>query len=306
MSRQRSPDIPFLGEDEVRAHLRFEDLIPAMERALRDYSAGRITQPDRRMLPVAPSGGFFGVMPAVGGIVGLKTVCFFPGNAALGLPTHLATIQLFSPETGKPLVVMDGRLITEMRTAAVSAAVLEHVLTGREDTLAIFGNGVQAHVHAAALRHVHDFRDIRVWGRARRKAEAFAADIGGRAVAAAEAAAGADVVVTATSSREPVLNGAWLKDGAVVCAVGWNSRDGRELDDAAMRNVVVVESRSGTSQESGNIRGAKAEIFAEAGELLSGSKTIPPGATVVFDSIGMACEDLYAAGLVWESWQAGR
>src|SRR5918997_6340860 len=114
--------LPFLDEEQVRAVLRMEDLIPAMETALIEFSAGRVAQPVRQMLSVEPHGGYFGAMPAAGSVgLGAKLVSFYPGNAAHGLATHAAIILLFRPETGEPLAIMDGRLITEMRTAAVSA-----------------------------------------------------------------------------------------------------------------------------------------------------------------------------------------
>src|ERR1700704_5410073 len=113
----------FLDEEQVRKHLRMADLIPAMEKALIDFSTGKVTQPVRQVIAVDPPGGFYGMMPALtpDGL-GQKIVTFYPPNAARGIPTHMATIFLANPETGEPLAVMDGRLITEMRTAAVSAA----------------------------------------------------------------------------------------------------------------------------------------------------------------------------------------
>ena len=115
--------LPFLDEHEVRKHLQWDALIATMEKALIDFSAGRVQQPVRRLLPIERHGGFFGVMPAVSAdAMGAKLVTFYPGNAARGLPTHLAVILLFAPETGEALALLDGRLITEMRTAAVSAA----------------------------------------------------------------------------------------------------------------------------------------------------------------------------------------
>src|SRR6266513_842368 len=113
----------FLNEQQVRQHLRMADLIPVMERALIDFSAGKVTQPVRSVIKVDPPGGFLGLMPAsTSEGLGLKAVTFYPSNAGRGIPTHMATIFLCDPETGGPLAIMDGRLITEMRTAAVSAA----------------------------------------------------------------------------------------------------------------------------------------------------------------------------------------
>ena len=292
-------DIPFLSEPDVSSVLAMSELIPAMGQALIDYSEGLISQPDRQMLPVAKSGGFFGAMPAVG----VKLVNFVPGNVQFDLPTHLALILLFRPETGEPLAIMDGRLITEMRTAAVSAAIVKKIAPAKPKALAVLGAGLQARTHIEALSEVRTFDEIRVWARSPSKGQDFADEVGAIALSAEDAVRGADVVVTATAAKEPILQGAWLKPGAIVAAVGWSSRDGRELDEEAMKNVVIVESRSGTEKESGNIRGAGAEISAEAGEILSGAKMIESGSTVTSDSIGMAAEDVASAQLVWRRFQ---
>src|SRR5476651_1538909 len=132
----------FLSEDQVRELLPMEELIPVTAKALCDLSSGKVTQPLRTVLPIAEHGGFFGVMPAYGGAVGAKIVTFYPNNK--GVHTHHAMILLFRPETGEPLVTMDGRLITEMRTAAVSAVATDALARADASVLAILGSGVQA------------------------------------------------------------------------------------------------------------------------------------------------------------------
>ena len=293
--------IPFLDEEQVRRVLRMDDLIPAMETALVEFSAGRVAQPVRRLLPVEPHGGYFGSMPAAGEhAVGAKLVTFFPGNAGRGLPTHLAMILLFRPETGEPLAIMDGRLITEMRTAAVSAAATKALAAEDATVLAILGSGVQARSHVEALRLVRDFEEIRVWSRTAEHAHRFADEIGATVMDRAEAVRDADVVVTATATTEPVLLGRWLKPGAHVNSVGWRGFQGRELDDEAMRNVIVVESREAVLLESGDVRLSGAEITAELGEVLAGTVPVSSGITTVFKSVGIATEDIAAAKLVYD------
>lgn len=230
--------------DEARVHelLRLDALIPAMERALIEFSAGHVVQPVRTIVPTATAGALFGVMPAVyGDVLGAKLVTVFPDNVRRGLPTHLATIQLFRGDTGEPIATMDGRLITELRTAAVSAAATKALARTDARVLAVFGTGVQARAHVRALRLVRQFEEIRVWGRSPDRVRGFAAEIGARAMAAADAARGADVIVTATNSPEPVLQGSWLSDGALVTAVGAVGATRRELDDDAMRGTVIVD-----------------------------------------------------------------
>ena len=292
----------FLNEDQVRQHLRMADLIPAMEKALIDFSSGKVTQPVRSVINVDPPGGFLGLMPALtpDGL-GLKAVTFYPSNAGRGIPTHMATIFLCDPETGGPLAIMDGRLITEMRTAAVSAAATK-LLAARDATiLAILGSGVQAHSHVEALRLVRNFEEIRVWSPTKEHAERFAKEIGATATSVEQAISGADVIVTATNSKTPVLKGLWLKPGCHVNAVGACRPDWRELDDEAMSNVVFVDSREGATKESGDVMLSGANIHAELGEALAGK--VPPrtNETTIFKSLGMAVEDIAAAMLVYRS-----
>jgi ornithine cyclodeaminase/alanine dehydrogenase-like protein (mu-crystallin family) len=298
----------FLSEQQVRQHLRMADLIPAMEKALIDFSAGRVTQPVRSIVhvDVGASTGFLGLMPALSPDgLGLKAVTFYPSNAERGIPTHMATIFLVDPETGTPLAIMDGRLITEMRTAAVSAAATKLLAAPDSKILAILGSGVQARSHAEALRLVRNFEDIRVWSPTREHAKQFAEEIGATAVSAEEAVRGADVVVTVTNSKTPVLKGSWLKSGCHVNAIGACRPDWRELDDEAITNVVFVDSREGATKESGDIILSGAKIYAELGEALTGKIPARSNETTIFKSLGMAVEDIAAAMLVYRAFTKG-
>jgi thiomorpholine-carboxylate dehydrogenase len=300
--KMKTNQLLFLNEDQVRKHLRMAGLIPAMEKALIEFSAGKVTQPVRSVIKVDPPGGFLGLMPALtpDGL-GLKAVTFYPSNAERGIPTHMATIFLVDRETGTPLAIMDGRLITEMRTAAVSAAATKLLASPDANILAILGSGVQARSHAEALRLVRNFEEIRVWSPTREHAERFAKEIGAKATSAEEAVRGADVIVTATNSKMPVLKGSWLKPGCHVNAVGACRPDWRELDDEAMGNVVFVDSREGARKESGDIILSDSKMYAELGEALAGK--VPPRGdeTTIFKSLGMAVEDIAATLLVYRS-----
>src|SRR5918992_5344104 len=287
-----------LEESAVGRLLRMEEVIPAMERALADFSSGTVVQPVRTMLPVAEHQGFLGLMPAyTGSALGAKLVASYPRNT--DVPTHHATILLFKPETGEPLVTMDGRLITEVRTAAVSAVATEHLARPDASVLAIIGSGVQARSHLEALRLVRDFREVRVWSP--RHAGAFAEEHGVLAAASAEEAVrGADVVVTATTSSTPVLSGDWLSPGTHINAVGAPRPDWRELDDGVLRHArVYVDSREAATKESGDVIAA-GEAFAEVGEIVIGAK---PGREsseeiTLFKSLGLAVEDVVTADLI--------
>jgi alanine dehydrogenase len=288
-----------LDEDAVRRLLRMRDLIPTMSVALSDLSAGKVIQPVRLMLPITAHQGFFATMPAwTGGALGAKLVAFYPNNQ--GIPTHHAVILLFRPETGEPLVSMDGRLITEMRTAAVSAVATRHLAREDASVLAILGSGVQAGSHLEALRLVRTVREVRVWSP--RNGKAFAERFGVRAVpTAAEAVRGADIVVVAPSSQTPVLEGEWLSPGTHVNAVGACRPDWRELDDQLVRRTrLYVESREAATRESGDVIAA-GEIFAEIGEVVAGARPGRQSAEEItlFKSVGVAVEDVAAADLVY-------
>jgi ornithine cyclodeaminase/alanine dehydrogenase-like protein (mu-crystallin family) len=293
----------FLTEENVRALLRMEELIGVMREALRELSSGKVQQPLRQVVPVNEHGGFLGVMPAYAttrGVLGAKLVTFFPRNERV--PTHHAVIQLFRPETGEPLVTMDGRLITEMRTAAVSAVATDLLARSDASILAILGSGVQARSHLEALGLVRTFSEVRVWSP--RNADKFAREFDVTQKSSAEAAVrGADVIVVATSATTPVLRGDWLSPGAHVNAVGATRPDWRELDDEVLRRArLYVESREAASKESGDVIAA-GKIFAEIGEVVAGEKPGRQSADEVtlFKSVGVAVEDVAAADLVYRA-----
>ena len=291
----------YLDEARVRELLHWEPLIDGMEEALAAFSTGRVRQPMRSVITIEEQRRFLGIMPAAtDDVMGAKLVSFFPANEGTEFPTHNGTIVLLDARTGVPLAAMDARLITEMRTAAVSAAITRHLMPEHARVLALLGSGVQAHAHCEALAHVASFDDIRVWSRTPENAGRFASSHRARVTSAEDAVRDADVVVVATSSREPVLQGAWLKPGAHVNAVGANRPDWRELDDAAMRNTVVVDSREAMEKESGDVILSDAAIYAEIGEIFAKLTPPPPrSATTIFKSGGLAVEDLYAAKLVY-------
>lgn len=289
-----------LAGDDVRRLLTYDALLPAMASALADYTAGSAVQPVRTTIPIAESGGFLFVMPAFApgaNALGAKLVSFFPANK--GMETHFATIQLFDPKSGAPLVSMDGSTVTEMRTAAVSAVATQALANDRATSLAILGAGVQARSHLAALRKVRDFRDVRVWSP--NSAAKFASEHKVHLANSAQACVeGADVVVVATSSRTPALEGKWVADGAHVNSVGAAIADWRECDDDFVKRArVFVDSRAGAEAESGDVIAA-GRIDAEIGEVLLGRHPgrSSRGEVTWFKSLGMAVEDVVAAELV--------
>jgi thiomorpholine-carboxylate dehydrogenase len=307
----------YIPESEVREALTYAALIPAIREALIDLSAGHVEQPPRTILRTGSGegirNGWFAVMPVIAGdFMAVKTVTFYPGNAELGLHTHMAVVELLRRATGEVIALMDGRLITEMRTAAVSAVALDALAAQNVTSLGILGSGVQARSHLAALRQVRPgVTDIRIWSRTPKNAQALADEVnaGGsgadrvnaRAVPIEEAAA-ADVVLTATSSTVPVLEGRWLSPNALVLAVGATGATLRELDDELMRTCfVVAESRAAVERESGDVRLSGAKVQAEIGEILANPAARPRDQKILFKSVGLAIEDLTAARLVWQA-----
>ncbi len=306
----------WLSETDVRAALSLPELIRAMGSALASFSAGKIVQPVRTALEIGNM-AFFAVMPAFDGgrrVAGAKLVSVVAANTEKGLPTHQALIALFDGENGEPISVMDGRYITEVRTAAVSAVSVRCLARPDADVLAIIGSGVQARSHLEALSIVRQFGDIRAWSRNPEHLRRFATESEGRvrvAATAEEALRGAGVVVVATYATTPVIEARWVAPGAHVIAVGACRPNHRELDpELVARARLVVDSREAALREAGDVVQAIAEgrfgaehLHAELGEILSGAK---PGRSsreeiTLFKSLGLAIEDVAAADLAYRA-----
>ncbi len=301
----------FFSEEAVRARLQMPALIDAMEQALVEFSAGRVEQPVRTVLEFADHSPF-GVMPAyVPSLpaLGAKLVTVRESNAARGLGTHQATIIMLDPETGISNAILDGRYITEVRTAAVSAVSAKYLARKDSKVLGIIGSGVQAHSHWQALRLVRDFHEVRVWSPNAERLHKFANEIGAHAMPSAEAVVrGADVVVTVTPSATPVVESEWVADGTHIIAVGSCRPTARELDPALVkRSRLIVDSRAAGLKEAGDIVIGIAEgywtakhIDAELGELPHRQNNEE---ITIFKSLGLAVEDIFAAQLVMQSEQ---
>ncbi len=297
-----------LDDDAVRRHLSLDVLLPAIEQALIDLSAGRVVQPPRTVMELPGPGSLFFVKPALAGkALATKLITQVPGNTARDLPTMIATLLLLDPATGVPLAVMDATWLTELRTAAVSAVATRALRDGGPKRLAILGSGALARSHALALAAVVPISHIRVWSPTRANADRCAADIGGSASPDAESAVrDADIVVTVTNASTPVLMGRWLKPGALVHAVGAPRPGWRELDDEAMGNYVIADNRLAAETESGDVILSGAKVQCEIGEVLAGKVRVPANTTIIFKALGQAVEDAVAAQLVYAAVCAER
>lgn len=297
-----------LDDAAVRRLLRLDRLIPAIRQGLIDLSARRVLQPMRMVMDIPAEQGLLFLKPALTrDALATKLITLIPGNPQRGLPTLLATIVLMDPSTGRTLAVMDGTWITALRTAAVSAVGVDALAAPGPKVVAMLGSGALARSHALALRAVREVSELRIWSRDPQNVERCARDVDGIGFADAEQAVrGADIVCTLTNASEPVLRGAWLKPGAFVAAVGAPRPTWRELDDAAMRNVVVADSRESANEESGDVILSGATVYAEIGEILAGARPPPArGTTVIFKALGQAVEDAVAARLVYDAALAG-
>jgi ornithine cyclodeaminase/alanine dehydrogenase-like protein (mu-crystallin family) len=329
-----------LRESHIRELLAMRDLIPLMARTLGAFSTGGAVQPVRSTVPVDRHGAFLGVMPAyltpsapgaaagdaadasdASEALGLKAVAVYPGNVEHHLPTHLATILLLDPATGALRAVLDGRLITEMRTAAVSAAATDRLARRDARVLAILGAGVQARSHLEAIREVRPPAEVHVWSRTPASAERFASEMRERfgvtvavAASAERAVRGANVICTVTSSTTPVVEAAWLSPGTHLNAVGAARPDWRELaTDAVRRARLFVDSRAGALSEAGDVVGPIREgaitdrhVVAEIGEVFAGRHAGRESdeEITLFKSLGMAVEDVATARFAYLRAQA--
>jgi ornithine cyclodeaminase/alanine dehydrogenase-like protein (mu-crystallin family) len=318
-----------LGHRDVLAALSPAACADAMATALAEYAQGRSYLPLRSVMAAPEAAGFLGLMPGwrgpqpgTGAAFGLKAVCVMPGNPARGLDAHQGLVTLFDGETGSPVAILDAAAVTEIRTAAVSAVATRALARPQARVLAILGAGTQARAHLQALTLDGQFEQVRLYSprpdRARELAASGASQ--GPAVqvagSAQEALDGADVVVTATSSREPVLRRAWLTPGAHVNAVGASTPAARELDTATVAaSALFCDSRESLRHEAGEFALAVREglipgeehVRAELGEVLAG---LAPGRRdaaelTVFRSLGLAIEDLAAAQVAVAAAQAG-
>ena len=311
-------DLLVLAHDDVKRLLPMDECVELMEKVLADLARGSVWQPLRFVVRPPQEPSLMGLMPAhrsePGASYGLKVVCIFPSNAQRGIDLHQGGVLLFDGETGALRALVDASAVTAIRTAAVSAVATK--LLARKDArrLAILGSGVQARSHLEAMAVARGFDSARVWSRTPERAQAFAAEAQApftvEAVETAEEALrDADVVVTATSAREPIVRREWLASGAHVNAVGSSIPTARELDaDAVAAGVLFADARESMLNEGGDYLFAVQEagigpdhIRAELGEILigSGEGRRSDDELTIFKSLGLAAEDLAAAEHVY-------
>lgn len=308
-----------LNADEVSALLDMDALIAALAPAMVELSAGHVSMPPRTAA-IVQGQGLLGTMPAYlpsSRTLSCKLVTVFPGNAQRDLHTHQAVVMLFDADTGTPKAMLDGAVITALRTAAGSALATKWLARKEASTLLIIGTGVQASSHARAVARVRKLKELRIAGRDTKKAEQLAQMLGkelgiafrGHAIDA-EAFSGTDIVCATTHATQPVVKGEWLKPGMHINSVGLNPQ-GRELDaETVQKSRVFVESRAAAlappPSGAGDLAGAT--VHAEIGEVLVGSQKGRESnqQITLYKSVGVAVQDAVAAQLVYDAALARR
>lgn len=308
--------VSVINHAEVEELLPMNECIDVMEKAFIALARGDVEQPLRTIFRPGMVKGVMAMMPAYrcgdAPLFGLKAICVFPGNAAIGKDAHQGAVMLSDGKTGEPLAIVNASAITAIRTAAVSALATKVLANETAATLAIIGAGVQARAHLSAIACVRKLEQVKVVARRYDRAEQFAQDMkskvkcGIEAVDTVEGAVrDAHIIVTATTSREPVLKRDWIAAGAHINAIGTFSPKARELDTATTASSsLFVDRRESAFNEAGDYLIAASEgaigpdsIRAELGEVLIGKHAGRTSASeiTVFKSLGLAMEDLAAA-----------
>nr|WP_047169560.1 ornithine cyclodeaminase family protein [Sphingomonas sp. Y57] len=323
MHSPSSLNLRLIGGDIVRTILSMRECVDLMERAMTTISTGATEMPLRTVLPL-PGANMAGVMMGYLGdpeSLGAKLLSIYPGNPDRGLPSHTGVVILFDLSDGRPCALLDAAELTSLRTPAASAAATRALARSDAGDLAILGAGEQAKGHLEAMAIARPLRRVRLWGRNRQKAEAFARENASLSPVAIEicedveaAVKGADIICTTTGSNEPILRGAWLSPGTHVNLVGAGVRSAREADAAAvLRGRYFVDYRVSAMAQAGELlhafedeRGAADHIAAEIGEVFAGKR---PGRTgpddiTVYKSLGNAAQDLAASHAIYQKAEA--
>jgi alanine dehydrogenase len=308
-----------LSESQVQSLIDLDELIAALEQAHIQYSTGKAVMPVRLVVPLPQIQGRITSMPGYlhqDNALGMKVVTYFPDNPKQNLPAILATIMLFSAETGKMIAAMDGGYITAIRTACASALATKVLANPDTPVLGILGAGVQARAHILALTRVRRLSRIKLYSPSGKSALSIKQDmeqICGAPIEVVDspqdAVRDSDLLVTVTTAKEPIVRPEWLKPGAHINAVGSHRPDLREIDGATLKGAkVVVDSRAAVMAECGDILLAlkeksisETDIHGEIGEVLAGSKTgrSSAGEITLYKSVGIAIQDVATAQLVY-------
>jgi ornithine cyclodeaminase/alanine dehydrogenase len=313
-----------LTRTDLEKVLTMREVMKVVENAFAQLAKGMVKMPLRTIIDIDKHKGFVFYMPAyleASDALALKIVSLYEENLEkYGLPTILATIQLSDPKTGTPLALMEGGYITAMRTGGASGVATKYLARENSRVVGIVGAGVQARTQLWAIYEARDVEKAFVYdavpGRARGYAEEMSERLGVNIVpvgSAEKAVREADILITATTAKEPVLNGNWLQPGTHINAIGWMGRDARELDSNTVKGAkLVVDCKEAVLAESGDIlipirEGVitKDHIYAELGEIVIGRKAgrVSDDEITLWKSVGLAIQDAATAKLAYEKAQ---
>jgi alanine dehydrogenase len=308
-----------LSESQVQSLVDLDELIAALEQAHIQYSTGKAVMPLRLVVPLPQIQGRITSMPGYlneDKALGMKVVTYFQDNPKRNLPAILATIMLFSSETGKMIAAMDGAYITAIRTACASALATKVLANVDTPVLGILGAGVQARAHILAIARVRQLRLIKLYSPSSKSALRIKAELEEQCgvpidvvYSAQDAVSDSDLLVTVTTAKEPIVKADWFKPGAHINAVGSHRPDLREIDGATLKRAkVVVDSREAIMAECGDILLAlkensisETDVHGEIGEVLAGKKAGRTNVSEItlYKSVGIAVQDVATAQLVY-------
>jgi ornithine cyclodeaminase len=321
VSNERQTGVPkvlIITDQQVEQLLPMDECIAAMAAALKTLAHGGAVLPLRQIMWLPDKSGALGAMPSFlddPAALGIKVITVFQKNLGTKYDSHQGAVLLFEAEHGVLQAIIDASSVTAIRTAAVSGVATNALARAEAGDLCILGSGAQAMTHLEAMKSVRTLRRVRVWSRNFDNARTFAAKAEARhgiavepMASARDAVTDADIICTTTSSREPVLFGEWIAQGAHINAVGSSVPAARELDTAAVANAsLFVDRRESTLNEAGDYlfpmkEGAidASHIRAELGEVLTGAHNgrATGSEITLFKSLGIAIEDLAAARLI--------
>lgn len=308
-----------LGRKDVTKLINIKQAIGAVEEAFGEYGRGRAQMPAKIYLDLPKFKGDFRAMPAYVDkfkLATLKWVNAHPQNPAHGLPAVMGVIIVSDPKTGFPLCIMDGTLATSIRTGAGGAVAAKYLARRNSSVVGLVGCGAQARMQLAGLREIFPIREVRVWGHEKNLIERFIRDMkkpGEQMIVAAsikECVADCDIVTTTTPSRKPIVRSAWISPGTHINAIGADAPGKEELEPKLLKRARVVVDDYEQASHSGEINVPVSKgifkvknIYATLGEIVAGKKPgrTSPNEITVFDSTGLAIQDVAVAGVVYRA-----
>jgi len=309
-----------LNRREVEGTLSMPEVLGLVEKAFVERGLKRVQMPPKAYLFFSKFSGDLRVMPAyLEGMdeAGVKLVNVHPNNPSkYGLPTVLATIVLFDPETGAPISIMDGTGITAMRTAAASGIAVKYLARKDAKVLGMIGAGYQVPFQLEALNEVMKIEAVKIFDMIGEKADNLAAmarekfGLNVTKVASAEEAVrGSDVVVTVTPTKTPIVQSEWVAKGMHINAIGADAPGKEELEAGILNRAKIVTDDWEQASHGGEINVplskkiiTRANIYAEIGEIVAGAKPgrVSEDEITVFDLTGLAIQDVITAWRAYE------